>query len=109
MKRIAKVVAEFLLYLAIAMPIVALLIGLVTIVNAFLISTVWGWLVVPLFGLHALTLGQAFAFGVCLNVVHGPNLSHVTADNVNGKKAMITLLTWYPMTLLIAWLARHFV
>jgi len=88
-----------LLFLLITLPIV-------TMWHGFIFMTLWGWFIVPTFGLAPLTL--AVAIGVAL-VVRMLTISFkVDAKSPDVIKGFFTGMFGYAIFLLIGWIVKGF-
>lgn len=115
-------IAMFSLLAAIWATIVALVIIYSTWAWGFVLSKCWMWLVVPTFGLVALTWPQAIALGMILSVIstkmHVPtneifdyNDDHLTDEEKDRKKKLGWIKTGYFLvipwaTLVITWFVK---
>lgn len=89
-------------------PVLAAVIILPTVLlRAWVISTLWGWYIVPAFGLAPLRLVFAFGLSIIVNAI----VSH----SFNGKDERSTaekfgyLIAFPLFTLLIGWIGTFFI
>ena len=83
---------------------IAFLITLISIAQGFVLATLWGWFVVPLFHLPELSI--PFAIGITL--VKG-SISHYSPTDEDSKKAWINLASLfvrYGMLLLVGYIVK---
>lgn len=79
---------------------------LAAIVNGFVLSTLWGWFIVPTF-LGAPELGIVPAIGISLVVNY--MTSHYTGKDDRSIGAQFTYMVMYPaLALLIGWIVHLF-
>lgn len=84
------------------------LIAVLSIWRGFILSILWGWFVVPAFGLPALSI--AFAIGVALIVGHLSHEANVKRDDKKGFGAVVAGAFIGPaFTLLIGWIVTWFI
>lgn len=75
------------------------------LLNAFVLTTLWSWFVVPTFGLQGLSMPVAFGLGVILNLHLAPHFARVA----QSKKLDFLDVLSYPLgALLLGWLATLF-
>lgn len=93
--------------LAWAVMNIILMLGMIA-VDAWVVSTVWSWAVVPTFGLAPLTLGQAFllnlmwqAFALKASDKPGPRGAALTRHILKQAASLLVLLG-------MAWVGAHF-
>ena len=88
----------------IATPFAIALIGLLVIQQAWAISVLWGWFIVPL-GLPAIGIAAAIGISVTMSAMRG----HRKGPDDKGWKsiAMAVLHPWF--FLAIGWIAKQYV
>lgn len=98
---------KILLYVVI---MIAFSIGLLVpaaILNGWALSTIWGWFVVPTFGVPALSIPTAIGISIVLSLLtHQPDLRK---ENGDFSKAFTYLFLRPFLVVGIAWIVKLFV
>ena len=76
------------------------------ILRGMVLSTLWGWYAVPIFGLHPLNLAQAI--GVCV-VVHLLTHQYVPARDKDVWGPLANLYLMPLSLLLVGWIAKPYI
>lgn len=105
-KDISSVIAFAIAGIVLAVPALIAFQILMLLIDGFLFSTMWGWWVVPTFGLKPLTLVQAMAISII--IAYFRNFHYLTSETEFRQKNMAkTLLNGFITDLLyfgISWL-----
>jgi hypothetical protein len=85
---------------------IGVLIVLSVLVNGWVAAVLWGWFVVPLFGLPAINIAQACGVGMTINMLTGQKSTQKTDD---WASVMATAF-FVPLLLLgVGWIVHLFV
>lgn len=88
--------------------IIAIIIG--SIVNAFVISKLWAWLLVPSFNIESITMGTAFGISVILGFFRSKKTDDDDEDVVEKiTKALVWSFVNALFYLLIGWIGGMFI
>ena len=80
------------------------------LLSALALSLLWGWFIVPLFGLPALSLLSAYGMVLAFRVARGVPPHHKNEDGF-GKvmaKAFFNPALFYGLFILCGWIAKSF-
>lgn len=101
-------IAELMTGLAVVVGVAAviiLVIGLLTVLRAFVLCKLWTWFIVPFFHLPELTI--PFAIGITL--VAAMFHSHVPPDNENKVQFWTVAFAGPLITLFFGWIVQMFI
>lgn len=90
-----------LLAVALATPMVAAMLAAVFILKGFVISQLWLWFIVPVFGLVSLTIPQAIGMALVIAIVTKDSAPHkyTTQESIIGFfSPLVTLAIGYVLT-----------
>lgn len=95
---------ESVLTLVGAVAFVPLVSSLSALVSGYVVSTLWGWFIVPVFGIKALSIPQAIG----LSLVTGYLTHQTMPEDTASTAAKITNVILYPMFALgIGYVVHH--
>lgn len=81
-----------------------------SIINGFVIKTLWGWFIVPFFGVGQLSIPLAIGFGLIMSYITYHWKSSPKEKDESLWTGPVGALLYRPMvTLLIGWVAQRFV
>ena len=86
----------------------AALIAVSSLLNGFVLSILWGWFIVPLFGLPQLSLPYAIGIGMVVSFL---TYQHVdSGKSENALATLVGLIIARPaLTLLLGWIVQSFI
>jgi hypothetical protein len=96
-KAFVLVIAMFLLLLA----------GLA--LNAFVLVQLWGWFVVPTFGLVALSFLQAMGLVITVSFLTKQVATNYKGLEIDGAKSLRSIFTQPMLVLFVAWIVQSFI
>ena len=79
------------------------------ILNAYVVSTLWGWFVVPIFGLKALTVVQAWGLALIPSWFMYKTKSQEKVDKSNYVSVFANPLIAAGCWLLMGWILKHYI
>jgi len=78
------------------------------VASGFVISILWGWFVVPLFGLPALSIPHAIGITLIISMARAPqHQDKGSGESFSTKLSALFIAPW--MALLIGWITKGFI
>lgn len=82
---------------------------LAALIEGYVVSTVWGWVVVPTFGLPALTIPIAFMLSALIGLMaFTPSVSKVPGEDLSWGKFASNLFLRPGLVLLSGWIVKTY-
>lgn len=78
---------------------------LVSIMASFVVMKLYGWILVPIYGISTITMGQAYGLGVIISLVK----AKVDDEPSKFSDDIIKAVVFYACMLLLGWIASFFV
>lgn len=105
-------VVAAILFVIVAICVViisALLIGTTALLKGFVITKLWGWFVVPAFGVAAISLPVAIGLGVLLSFMTCTYMSGMIVRKEDWLKNTLMLMYTHPIIVLFTgWIVQMF-
>jgi hypothetical protein len=101
----SDVLTKIIAFVAIVVGVVALMFVAIA-ANAFVLSMLWAWYVVPVFGMPALSLPVAFGLGLIASCFHRSYTPHIPKDQ--QFQAFVSALAYPFILLTFGWLGTFF-
>ena len=87
--------------LSVAVPVI---IAISTLINGWVLSILWGWFIVPVFGVQAITLGQAIGLSMVVSFLTYQYIDAKKDEN-NGAWTAVAVAIFRPLfALFFGWL-----
>jgi len=87
-----------------ALVLIPLVITISSIINGYVFSTLWGWFIIPIFGLTALSIPQAIGISMIVSFLtyqfQPSNKQNTKEDDQKDMITRILHLVLYPITVL---------
>lgn len=77
-----------------------------TIMRGFVLSVLWGWFIVPVFGLPSLHISPAIGISLVAGIIGSHSTRYVKDENPGTSTLM--WLSQYPLTLLVGYVVHLF-
>ena len=97
-----------------AIPILLILLVPVVLLNGWMLKTMWGWFIVPTFGLKVLSIGQALGVSMVASLFTiGHRVTAFSDTRSDGNKnarveKLVGLVLSYPIILLMGWVIKTY-
>lgn len=80
------------------------------IIDGWVLSTLWGWFISPLFGLPSLSIPTAIGIALFVGLITKKVETTSDEELSNSIKSIIARVLFYPLTvLLIGWIVKLFI
>lgn len=93
----------------IGLPIVLAYIAIGAIWEGYALTILWGWFIVPAFGLPQLSIPFAMGVALVVGLMTTTRLGNEATDPDKGYAPFVTMLLRPAMVLLIGWIVTKFI